>query len=75
MSYFSPDQNIYTEATQTYLATLQLGHIAAIHKLYGSPVNVETGDSVMAMVRPQRGLEWTCPQPMPSPLSIAAGLT
>ena len=46
MSYFSQSENSWTNASYLFLATLQLGDIAAIHQLYGTPVNVETGNTV-----------------------------
>lgn len=45
MSYFSQLENTATNATFSYLATAQLADIAAVHHLYGSPVNVETGNT------------------------------
>jgi serralysin len=46
MSYFSQSENPNTNATQTYLATAQLADIVAIHRIYGTPENVATGDSI-----------------------------
>ena len=46
MSYFSQSANTWTDASFAFLATLQLGDIAAIQSLYGTPVNVETGNTV-----------------------------
>jgi serralysin len=46
MSYFRQSDNPNTDATQTYLATAQLADIVAIHRIYGDPENVATGDSI-----------------------------
>ena len=46
MSYFDQRENPNTDASFAYLATLQLGDIAAIHKLYGTPTNIRTGDTI-----------------------------
>ncbi|MFK7751721.1 MAG: M10 family metallopeptidase [Sedimentitalea sp.] len=46
MSYFDQNENPNTDASRVFLATAQLGDIAAIQKLYGTPTNVETGDTV-----------------------------
>ncbi|MFW8635339.1 M10 family metallopeptidase [Cribrihabitans pelagius] len=45
MSYFSQHENPATDATFVYLATAQLADIAAVQQLYGTPTNVETGDT------------------------------
>lgn len=45
MSYFSQNENTTTTASFAYLATLSLGDIAAIHSLYGTPVNVRADDT------------------------------
>lgn len=45
MSYFSQLENTATNATFAYLATAQLADIAAVHHLYGTPVNVGTGNT------------------------------
>jgi len=45
MSYFHQQQNTSIDASFAYLATAQIGDIAAIHHLYGVPVNVETGNT------------------------------
>ncbi|MEJ6395938.1 FG-GAP-like repeat-containing protein [Gymnodinialimonas sp. 2305UL16-5] len=46
MSYFSQSENTATNASFAFLATLQLGDIAAIHSLYGTPLNVQTGNTI-----------------------------
>ncbi len=45
MSYFSQSENTYTDASYSFLATAQLADIAAIHRLYGTPTNIATGDT------------------------------
>ncbi|NRB18046.1 MAG: M10 family metallopeptidase C-terminal domain-containing protein, partial [Rhodobacteraceae bacterium] len=46
MSYFSQTENTSTDASYSFLATAQLADIAAVYQLYGTPTNVETGDTV-----------------------------
>ncbi|WP_195822435.1 M10 family metallopeptidase C-terminal domain-containing protein [Roseobacter sp. MH60115] len=46
MSYFDQNDNPNTDASKLRLATPQLGDVAAIHSLYGTPTSVHTGDSV-----------------------------
>lgn len=46
MSYFDQNENPNTNATRLFLASAQLGDIAAIQKLYGAPTSVATGDSI-----------------------------
>lgn len=46
MSYFSQTENTTTDASYSFLATAQLADIAAVYQLYGTPTNVETGDTV-----------------------------
>ncbi|WP_052261722.1 M10 family metallopeptidase, partial [Leisingera sp. ANG-M1] len=45
MSYFHQSENTAVDASFAYLATAQLADIAAIHHLYGTPANVETGNT------------------------------
>ena len=45
MSYFHQNENTAIDASFAYLATAQLADIAAIHHLYGTPANVETGNT------------------------------
>lgn len=49
MSYFDNRENPNTNASHLYLATAQLGDIAAVHDLYGTPVNVSTGNTVYGL--------------------------
>ena len=46
MSYFSQTENTSTNASYSFLATAQMADIAAVYQLYGTPTNVETGDTV-----------------------------
>lgn len=46
MSYFDQNENPNTNASRLFLASAQLGDIAAIQKLYGAPTSVATGDSI-----------------------------
>lgn len=46
MSYFDQSDNPNTDASKLRLATPQLGDIAAIQSLYGTPTSVHTGDSI-----------------------------
>ncbi|TLP60431.1 type I secretion C-terminal target domain-containing protein [Parasedimentitalea maritima] len=46
MSYFSQTENTSTDASYSFLATAQLADIAAVYQLYGTPTNVETGNTV-----------------------------
>ena len=46
MSYFSQYENTTTDASFNYLATAQMADIVAIHNLYGTPTNVESGNTV-----------------------------
>lgn len=46
MSYFDQNDNPNTDASKLRLVTPQLGDVAAIHSLYGTPTSVHTGDSV-----------------------------
>lgn len=46
MSYFSNNENPNVTASFAYLATAQLADIVAIQSLYGTPVNVQTGNTI-----------------------------
>ncbi|WP_425074040.1 M10 family metallopeptidase C-terminal domain-containing protein [Sagittula sp. S175] len=46
MSYFAQWENTYTNATYNYVGSAQLGDMVAMHWLYGTPDNVNTGDTV-----------------------------
>jgi len=46
MSYFSQSENTFTDASYSFLATAQLADIAAMYQLYGTPTNIETGNTV-----------------------------
>ena len=46
MSYFSQTENTAVDASFAYLATAQIADILAIQNLYGTPTNVQTGDTV-----------------------------
>ncbi|SMX45094.1 M10 family metallopeptidase C-terminal domain-containing protein [Maliponia aquimaris] len=46
MSYFSQSENPYTNASYNYLATPMMADILAIQTLYGTPTNVNTGNTV-----------------------------
>ena len=45
MSYFSQDDATAVDADFAYVYTPQVADIAAIHDLYGTPTNVETGNT------------------------------
>ena len=45
MSYFSQSQNTATNASYRFLASPQLADILAIQNLYGTPTNVESGNT------------------------------
>jgi len=46
MSYFSQTENTSSNASYSFLATAQMADIAAVYQLYGTPTNVETGNTV-----------------------------
>lgn len=46
MSYFSNNENPNVSASFAYLATAQLADIVAIQNLYGTPTNVQTGNTI-----------------------------
>ncbi|GHF59393.1 M10 family metallopeptidase [Seohaeicola zhoushanensis] len=46
MSYFSNNENPNVLASFAYLATAQLADILAIQNLYGTPANVQTGNTI-----------------------------
>lgn len=46
MSYFAQTENPNTNASFNYLATPMMADILAIQNLYGTPTNVNTGDTV-----------------------------
>ncbi len=46
MSYFSQYENPNVGASFSYLATAQMADILAIQNLYGTPTNVQTGDTI-----------------------------
>jgi serralysin len=46
MSYFGQWENPNVDASSNYLATTQMADILAIQNLYGTPDNVNTGDTV-----------------------------
>ena len=46
MSYFSNNENPNVSASFAYLATAQMADIVAIQSLYGTPTDIETGNSI-----------------------------
>ncbi|CUH77135.1 Serralysin precursor [Tritonibacter multivorans] len=46
MSYFTQTQNTTTDASYVFLASPQLADILAVQNLYGTPTNVESGNTV-----------------------------
>ena len=59
MSYFSQSENTAVDASFAYLATAQLADIAAVHHLYGTPANIETGNTTYGDGQTTGRLAWT----------------